>query len=1223
MSGNNNELSKQIEQLQTKINLTRLEFSSRIDTLQQNLDDLKQPLLNDLKQPILNDLKKQIIVDVFNQADVSKKVEQSSAPTNSITISPKPPEQDIKIEKKEQWVQPQSVIQDSIQDTKKANIKVQDTKVEDNSHNIIIKPNKPVEEIEKNETILDKLGRSLIMQLIGILNLIAAPLIEVFNKVISLYEFYHKQGKAPVFLMTVAGIITLTFGFGYLLQYAFYSLFNDTLKAITGFVIGGGISVLGIYLSVKKSEFSEYAASIIALGVIFNYLTAYFIGPYYQIVSPFVSFILLISITCYSTLLAKIFETKVVAAITLIAGLLIPVISGQINESYWVYFVYLFVLMFVNLYLSITIKWSALGKLTFVMGLSMLHYLQLSTQVHPYLAVFCLSITFIVFVYYFSFNGLQLKEKLDRKTLTLLVANLFYFIYAMFSIQEQSWLVALCFALSLAVLIATVRLFNILKSNIAPMYILFIALLSACIIFVLAPAEFNNVLWLLEALILLFIGFKYQFTLIRIEGYLLFIYAMFNLAWMTVMQLDKNNDLSFLIGLTIFTLFSYALYKIVAHYYITSTSFENKIKQFFIELYSFSSVSLVCSVLLMYTDSFVLWLFLPIILCWFNIKLFSVKTGPVVLFAILTTLLLSIISSVTSPIYVEQNLQTWIMSIELLVALWLGHVFFLKFKLKSWSNDLMRILQYVVYGVPIVLTIFSTINIINHLSNPLNQSTFDALWFDLLVISTSFAVLYGSLFIKANWINNETLKKQKYILNESISFFAVLFFLYTSYILIDTWTFILMPVVICATLYRSLKFNLMFSEKLAWSCFIFYAIMVFYGYSQVNTFHFSDQPYLVMIGYFELMFNAWLMLTIYQRLNFKTSLYQFSKWVRLFIYVILPLFFLGKVARLYVEFLPVAIFASFFISWFLHRILKYKVLLIESKILFYCAVLSTVYVAVLAVTGTAELPGLIAIIVGLVTITVISKFENILSITKHVVADYKIQLQQSPYFYIFAVFALSFAVLGHLLVSLALTSIALYYLLMNTQLKHIIRPSLTFAYVSMVLCLSIAIIDCVLQIRGELELTQSIYMALALSVVLRVCYLVCFTTNSTLLFLNEKVATQVIFYWIFHTMLALSYIGFINYALADWSILISILLLLQALFVLFLTLKERYKSLIKLSLVLYVLTAIKVLIYDLAGSSNIEKVIALMVMGSILMIGAYVFQKYRLKSTQESTQVID
>ena len=45
-----------------------------------------------------------------------------------------------------------------------------------------------------------------------------AGLIEQFS---SLYTHYQKQGKAPVFFMTLAGIVALVFGFGYLLQYSF------------------------------------------------------------------------------------------------------------------------------------------------------------------------------------------------------------------------------------------------------------------------------------------------------------------------------------------------------------------------------------------------------------------------------------------------------------------------------------------------------------------------------------------------------------------------------------------------------------------------------------------------------------------------------------------------------------------------------------------------------------------------------------------------------------------------------------------------------------------------------------------------------------------------------------------------------------------------------------------------------------------------------------------
>ena len=48
---------------------------------------------------------------------------------------------------------------------------------------------------------------------------IVSPFSNLLTKAKSFYQDYQSRGLAAVFLMTVAGIITLTLGFGYLLQY--------------------------------------------------------------------------------------------------------------------------------------------------------------------------------------------------------------------------------------------------------------------------------------------------------------------------------------------------------------------------------------------------------------------------------------------------------------------------------------------------------------------------------------------------------------------------------------------------------------------------------------------------------------------------------------------------------------------------------------------------------------------------------------------------------------------------------------------------------------------------------------------------------------------------------------------------------------------------------------------------------------------------------------------
>ena len=205
------------------------------------------------------------------------------------------------------------------------------------------------------------------------LNIFAAPFQDFYHKLSNLYCHYQKQGKAPVFLMTVAGLITLTIGFGYLLQYSFYSLFNDTLKTITGFTIGAGIIGAGVLLGTKKTYFRDYAASVIALGIIFNYLTAYFVGPtYYGFVSQTTSLLLLLIITLISFSLALKFEARVISSVTLIGGVFMPFILGDADSAGAVFLVYLFFLSMGNLYLSYIIKWPSLSHITFFLSLSII-----------------------------------------------------------------------------------------------------------------------------------------------------------------------------------------------------------------------------------------------------------------------------------------------------------------------------------------------------------------------------------------------------------------------------------------------------------------------------------------------------------------------------------------------------------------------------------------------------------------------------------------------------------------------------------------------------------------------------------------------------------------------------------------------------------------------------------------------------------------------------------
>ncbi|MFT6350458.1 MAG: hypothetical protein ACJAYB_003508 [Psychromonas sp.] len=72
-------------------------------------------------------------------------------------------------------------------------------------------------------------------------------------------------------------------------------------------------------------------APLVGLGLILNYLSAYFIGPYFQLVSNGVCFILLLVITLTGFALLIKLASKVISLLVLMGGSAVPliVVSGS------------------------------------------------------------------------------------------------------------------------------------------------------------------------------------------------------------------------------------------------------------------------------------------------------------------------------------------------------------------------------------------------------------------------------------------------------------------------------------------------------------------------------------------------------------------------------------------------------------------------------------------------------------------------------------------------------------------------------------------------------------------------------------------------------------------------------------------------------------------------------------------------------------------------------
>ena len=1046
--------------------------------------------------------------------------------------------------------------------------------------------------------------------------LVISPVQSLLSKFVKLYQHYKEQGKAPVFLMTVAGLITLTFGFAYLLQYSFHAYFNDALKAATGFIIGAGIIGAGALLARKQTDFSEYAASIVALGVIFNYLTAYFIGPYYGIVSPGFAFSVLMTVTVVSFALAIIFETKVVAFITLIGGILMPFISGNNESIGLVFLLYLFVLSSANLYLSYKINWPALAQITIVLSLSSIEYIGISQSVNPLVTILVLTGFFYSYAYFWSFNGLQIKEKISRYDLTFMVSNLFYFLYAMLQLSTSYTVIASVFLLHALLLGAIVVSLRLLSTRLAPVYLLMMALLLATSVFVLAPLDVGSVIWALEGLVLVFVGFHYKHKLIRAEGYAVYVIAMIVLLWQL---LSAPNIFSsgikewYWFNLVAFGALSFAAYQLVSYFKVQANRYELKALTVQNEIYTlWGALALSYTFFVLVPDFTQILLIVPAIWCFYRVAQSKLRFAQFVGYVYVVVLALAIpfeMFKVDTTILSMQRVSGWIMLSELLFGMWVLNFIYDRYKITGRGQRLSEKLHDLVYFSPLLFLVLSLIQISDYYDKGFSALTFDYVWLDFLIIGALLVLGFKLVDKTEKVLVSKSNIPARTVIAETLSLYLTTFFLYTVAILFAEWMYNLVAIPMILLLYRAAKKELVFTEILAWAHFALFALLTIQSHQALGNLHFSEQLLSTQIAWAEVLISAWLMQSVYERADFKQQGYEVAVKLRIGVYLLIPLLFLPRVFRLYTEYVPVFIWLSFAISWVMYKKLALVELLKQLTILYFVAVISTVLIVGAAVSGSYQSAGLIALSAGVLVLAVFHVVERSFVSHKAVALPsleiYKSLILSSPYYFVFAIGAFSYAFSQNIILALLAMSLGLLYLMQERRARPLMRDSIMFAYLLSATGLVIITLLVFLTKKSSPSL-----IIIDLLAVIALWYLIHakLTVNTISQQKYLSVNSQ---YWLFHAVVFIAYTGMLNLLFSDWSVGTSIAMLLHAVIVLFLTLSERYKALLRLSVVLYAFTATKVLFHDMNDFSHIHKVIALMCMGSILMLAAYLFQKIR------------
>ena len=344
------------------------------------------------------------------------------------------------------------------------------------------------------------------------------PAAVLVDKARALYEHYRSQGKAAVFFLTLAGLLAMVGGFGYLLQFSFTYL-GAGAKVGLGFLAALGVGATGVRLAIRKPEFLDYASSLIGLATVLGFLCTYVMGPYYGLTGEATTFAAWALVSAAAYVLALVFATRVVAVITLIGGAHTPFALGLSGPLGAEFLLYLLLLTAASLHLAHRIAWPVLAHLAFVLSVGLIEYTQLDAATGPWALAALLHGFFYLFNYFWCCRGLALRATVPTVELGALTANLFYFIYAVGQSGLSPLALGVVFALDAALLAAAFLGLRALRSGLSGVLSAQIALLAACAIFMTAPNDASRaVLWGLEGLTLLWLGRRHAALALRAEG---------------------------------------------------------------------------------------------------------------------------------------------------------------------------------------------------------------------------------------------------------------------------------------------------------------------------------------------------------------------------------------------------------------------------------------------------------------------------------------------------------------------------------------------------------------------------------------------------------------------------------------------------------------------------------------------------------------------------------
>ncbi|MDX8378020.1 MAG: DUF2339 domain-containing protein [Mariprofundales bacterium] len=404
---------------------------------------------------------------------------------------------------------------------------------------------------------------------------------------------------------------------------------------------------------------------------------------------------------------------------------------------------------------------------------------------------------------------------------------------------------------------------------------------------------------------------------------------------------------------------------------------------------------------------------------------------------------------------------------------------------------------------------------------------------------------------------------------------------------------------------RSSRFELPITETAAWLLGTFPIILLLISAQTAGSLLFFNLNWAGKLAYLEIFSLLWLIA------NFYMHNAQNSRWssvalpLHSLFYLLIPICFLSGVWHKAYSWFPAFLWLSAFISFGLWSWKKYTALYYEQRLLAFFASVFSIFAVIMSGSDdhlqiiTALLSGLIYFVIVLF---VMPRFICFLSLSKQY-----IPVTSACSYTACCCFALAADAFNLFVAGIFCMQFYICYLLWRLPTVSALHNQLGLWFMIALLMPFASLIEISF---GKLDFIASLFVIA--SVLLQLLLVHIKRRHFPLLwryfgsYASKLISAHLSLFFLYTILL---YYWFDNIFQAAWLVA----LVLHATLMLFESLWPRYVVLLRASIVMYAMIAIKIIFYDIYDLIMMEKIMAFMVIGSFLLLSSYCYQRLKVR----------